>query len=133
MIVVTPPDRAFDAPPAALPRPQLVILDADAGDTHEPAGTAPPPAPWRTTIVIRERLADPDVDLLARADLALLGPLSAPEAVLAGAALGLGGTGDWLARIRGDMLAAVVPRRTVRWALATPTHLERALLGRLSP
>jgi hypothetical protein len=110
-----------DPPPAALLRPQLVVLDG---------GPAPPDAPWRTVLLIRDALTAADVDHLARADLALLAPLTEAQALLAGAALGLGATGDWLARIRGDMLGAVIPRQTVRWAVATPTALERRILGR---
>jgi hypothetical protein len=140
-IVVVAPGQPFDAPPAALPRPQLVIVDTPAtavpprgsgppvASGPPPVASGPPAAPWRTELVVRDRLDDADVDLLAGADLALLARVSEAEAVLAGAALGLGGTGDWLARVRGDMLAAVVPRRTLRWVMATPTDLERGLLG----
>jgi hypothetical protein len=84
-------------------------------------------------MVVRDQVTALDVDLLARADLALLAPLSDHEAVLAGAALGLGHSADWLARIRGDMLGVVVPRRTVRWAMVSPTELELQIIGRPVP
>jgi type VII secretion protein EccE len=125
-ITVTGTGRRFEAPPATLLRPQLVVLDVGA-----PA-LGPPPladAAWRTTLVVRDEITDADVDPLARADLAVLAPVSEAEAVLAGAALGLGGNADWLARIRGDIIGAAVPRRTVRWAMASPTPLELQLIG----
>jgi type VII secretion protein EccE len=108
-------------PPAPL-RPQLVVVDA-------PPLVPPPELPWRATLVVRDQITTADLDLLARADLVLLGQVSEPEAVLAGSALGIGTAADWFARIRGDMIGAVVPRHTVRWAVAAPTPVERQLLG----
>jgi hypothetical protein len=94
-----------------------------------PAHVPPAELPWRTVLVVRDQITTADLDLLARADLVMLGRISQPEAVLAGSALGLGAAADWFARIEGDMIGAVVPRRTVRWAVATPTPPERQLLG----
>ena len=56
-------------------------------------------------------------------------PLDPAEATLAGTALGLGGSADWLTRIRDDMVA-VVNRRALRWALLSPTPIESQLVGR---
>ena len=78
--------------------------------------------------MVRDELTPADVDALSRADLALLQPLTSAEATLAGAALGLGGSAEWLTRIREDMVA-VVNRRALRWALLSPTPIEAQLIG----
>jgi type VII secretion protein EccE len=126
-VTVLSPGRGSDAPPATPARPQLVLVDAPGpAASHVPL----PQAPWRTTVMLRDRITAADVDLLSHADLALLARVSDDEAVLAGASLGLGTTADWLTRIQGDMLGAVVPRTTVRWAMAVPTPSEARILGR---
>lgn len=78
--------------------------------------------------MVRDELAPVDVDALSRADLVVLQPLRPEEAALAGGTLGLGEAQDWLTRIREDMVG-VVNRRTVRWALLSPTPIERQLVG----
>jgi hypothetical protein len=92
-----------------------------------PGGDGPDPA-WCTRLVVRDGLTPADTDLLGRADLAVLQPLDGREAALAGAALGLGGSAQWLTRIREDMVA-VVNRRALRWALLSPTPIESQLVG----
>ncbi|MFJ6954522.1 type VII secretion protein EccE, partial [Micromonospora aurantiaca] len=88
-----------------------------------------PAAAWQSVLVVRDELTSADTPALARADLAILQPLDPDEAALAGAALGLGGSAEWLTRIRDDMVA-VVNRRALRWALLSPTPVESQLVGR---
>ncbi|MEH1098243.1 type VII secretion protein EccE [Micromonospora sp. CPCC 205561] len=125
MIPVLPPGRPVAEPGTPL-RPLLVVVDA--GPT--PAGPEPG-FPWQTTLLVRDELTPADADALGRADLAVLQPLDPAEAAVAGAALGLGGSAEWLTRIRDDMVA-VVNRRALRWALLSPTPIESQLVGRPS-
>ncbi|MEH0971942.1 type VII secretion protein EccE [Micromonospora sp. CPCC 205546] len=125
MIPVVPPGRPVGEPGSPL-CPLLVVVDA--GTT--PAETQPA-SPWRTTLLVRDELTASDADALGRADLAVLQPLDPAEAAVAGAALGLGGSAEWLTRIRDDMVA-VVNRRALRWALLSPTPIESQLVGRPS-
>jgi hypothetical protein len=100
-----------------------------------PVGTTGMPlveSAWRSTLLLREELTAGDLDLLARADVALLQPLTPDEAHLAARGLGLGETASWLTRIRGDMVAVVVGRRTLRWALLSGTPIEQQLLGQIT-
>ncbi|XBP96758.1 type VII secretion protein EccE [Micromonospora sp. CCTCC AA 2012012] len=123
-IPVTPPGRPVGGVPGGPLQPLLLVLDAGPAPTE----AAPGPA-WQSTLVVRDELTPADVDALGRADLAILQPLDAAEAALAGAALGLGGSAEWLTRIRDDMVA-VVNRRALRWALLSPTPIESQLVGR---
>ncbi|MGW5558506.1 type VII secretion protein EccE [Micromonospora sp. NPDC003944] len=120
-IPLLPPGRAVADGVGTALRPLLLVVDAG------PVAAAPGP-PWRATLVVRDVLTPADVDALSRADLALLQPLTAAESTLAGAALGLGGSAEWLTRIREDMVA-VVNRRALRWALLSPTPIEAQLIG----
>ncbi|MGC4804819.1 type VII secretion protein EccE [Micromonospora sp. DT233] len=123
-IPVLPPGRPVAGVAASVLRPLLLVVDGG------PAPAAAGPAPsWQSTLVLRDELTPADVDSLGRADLAVLQPLSPAEATLAGAALGLGGSAQWLTRIREDMVA-VVNRRALRWALLSPTPIEAQLIGR---
>ncbi|MCG5450323.1 type VII secretion protein EccE [Micromonospora sp. NIE111] len=122
-IPLLPPGRAVADGVGTALRPLLLIVDAGPV-----AGEAAPGPPWRATLVVRDELTPADVDALSRADLALLQPLTSTEATLAGAALGLGGSAEWLTRIREDMVA-VVNRRALRWALLSPTPIEAQLIG----
>ncbi|HKT05742.1 MAG TPA: type VII secretion protein EccE, partial [Rugosimonospora sp.] len=108
--------------PASPLVPQLVVLD-----TGDPDATAEPAA-WRTTLVVRDGVAATDLDALARADLVILQPLSAAEAALAGRALHLGGSQDWLTMIRADMVG-VVSRGVVRWLRLSATPIETQVIG----
>ncbi|MEU5903906.1 type VII secretion protein EccE [Micromonospora sp. NPDC047467] len=123
-IPLIPPGRPVAEGVGTALRPLLLVVDAGP----VPAETEPGPR-WRATLVVRDELTPADVDALSRADLAVLQPLHAAEAALAGAALGLGGSADWLTRIRDDMVA-VVNRRALRWALLRPTPIEAQLIGR---
>ncbi|MEU6075825.1 type VII secretion protein EccE [Micromonospora sp. NPDC047074] len=123
MIPMVPPGRPVGEPGSPL-RPLLVVVDA--GPT--PADPEPG-SPWQTTLLVRDELTPADADALGRADLAVLQPLAPAEAAVAGAALGLGGSAEWLTRIRDDMVA-VVNRRALRWALLSPTPIESQLIGR---
>ena len=110
-------------------RPLLVVVDVG------PVAADRTPGPgWQATLVVRDDLTPADIDALAHADLVVLQPLPPDEAALAGAALGLGDAAGWLTRIRDDMVG-VVSRRTLRWALLSPTPIERSLVpsGALHP
>ncbi|MFF5054034.1 type VII secretion protein EccE [Micromonospora sp. NPDC000663] len=124
-IPLIPPGRAVADGVATALRPLLLVVDA-AGPVPAEAERG---APWRTTLVVRDELTSADTDVLSRADLAVLQPLGTAEAALAGAALGLGGSAEWLTRMRDDMVA-VVNRRALRWALLAPTPIEAQLIGR---
>ncbi|MER6595775.1 type VII secretion protein EccE, partial [Micromonospora purpureochromogenes] len=119
-----PPGRPLGGAPGSPLCPLLLVVDAGAA-----ADDAGPGPAWQATLVVRDELTAADADTLGRADLAVLQPLDQREAVLAGAALGLGGSAEWLTRIRDDMVA-VVNRRALRWALLSPTPIESQLIGR---
>ncbi|WP_433117048.1 type VII secretion protein EccE [Micromonospora sp. CA-246542] len=123
-IPLIPPGRPVAESAGGALRPLLLIVDTGP----VPAETEPGPA-WRATLVVRDELTPADLDTLSRADLAVLQRLHPAEATLAGAALGLGASADWLTRIRDDMVA-VVNRRALRWALLSPTPIEAQLIGR---
>jgi type VII secretion protein EccE len=125
-IPVTPPGRPVGGAPGSPVQPLLLVLDAGPVPAEGPPGAA-----WCSILVVRDELTPADVDALARADLAILQPLGPEEAALAGTALGLGGSAEWLTRIRDDMVA-VVNRRALRWALVSPTPIESHLVGRPS-
>ncbi|MFI7604789.1 type VII secretion protein EccE [Micromonospora sp. NPDC049366] len=125
-IPLLPPGRPLpEGPPTPL-SPTLIVVDVG------PVAVEPEPGPpWQSTLVVRDQLTPADVDALSRADLAVLQPLDPGEAALAGAALGLGESAEWLTRIRDDMVA-VVNRRALRWALLATTPIESQLIGRPS-
>jgi type VII secretion protein EccE len=123
-IPVLPPGRSLGGLAGSPLRPLLLVVDAGPA----PGDDGPGPA-WRSTLVVRDDLAPADADALGRADLVVLQRLGPGEAGLAGAALGLGGSAQWLTRIREDMVA-VVNRRALRWALLSPTPIESQLVGR---
>ncbi|MEU1685235.1 type VII secretion protein EccE [Micromonospora sp. NPDC005707] len=123
-VPLVPPGRPVGGPPGSPLRPLLLVVDA--GPVPPEAG---PAAAWQSVLVVRDELTPADTAALARADLAILQPLDPGEAALAGAALGLGGSAEWLTRIRDDMVA-VVNRRALRWALLSPTPIESQLVGR---
>ncbi|WP_341718585.1 type VII secretion protein EccE [Micromonospora sp. FIMYZ51] len=124
-IPLVPPGRPVPGEPATPLAPVLVVLDAPP-----PSGPRPGVA-WQTTLLVRDELTPTDADALGRADLAVLQPLSQAEAAVAGAALGLGESAQWLTRIRHDMVA-VVNRRALRWAVLAGTPIEAQLVGRPS-
>lgn len=123
-VPLLPPGRPVGGAPGSPLHPLLVVVDA--GPVPPEAG---PAAAWQSVLVVRDELTPADTPALARADLAILQPLDPDEAALAGAALGLGGSAEWLTRIRDDMVA-VVNRRALRWALLSPTPVESQLVGR---
>ncbi|MFI7210673.1 type VII secretion protein EccE [Micromonospora maritima] len=122
-VPLLPPGRPVGGAPGSPLRPLLLVVDA--GPVPPEAG---PAAAWQSVLVVRDELTPADAPALARADLAVLQPLDPAEAALAGTALGLGGSADWLTRIRDDMVA-VVNRRALRWALLSPTPVESQLVG----
>ncbi|XTZ18899.1 type VII secretion protein EccE [Micromonospora echinospora] len=122
-IMMLPPGRHAEGAAGTPLRPLLLVVDAG------PVTAGPTPGPgWQATLVVRDELTPSDADTLGRADLAVLQPLGPAEAAVAGAALGLGGSAEWLTRIRKDMVA-VVNRRALRWALVAPTPIEAQLIG----
>ncbi|MFI2709060.1 type VII secretion protein EccE [Micromonospora sp. NPDC018662] len=123
-VPLLPPGRPVGGAPGSALRPLLLVVDI--GPVPPEAG---PAAAWQSVLVVRDELTPADTPALARADLAVLQPLDRAEAELAGTALGLGGSADWLTRIRDDMVA-VVNRRALRWALLSPTPVESQLVGR---
>lgn len=128
-LTLAPPNRPVELVPATPLRPQLVVTDIG------PVGAQRIPvveAAWRAAVVVRDDLGPADTDVLARADLVLLPPLTAPESELAGNALGLSQLAGYLPRIRPDMMGVVVGRRTLRWTLLSPTPIEQQLIGQLS-
>ncbi|MGW0432410.1 type VII secretion protein EccE [Micromonospora sp. NPDC003197] len=122
-IVVIPPGRPVDGPPGTPLRPLLLVID-----TGSVVSGSQPDSGWRANLVLRDELTAADVDLVSRADLAILQPLRPAEATLAGPALGLGESSEWLTRIRADMVG-VVNRRSLRWALLSVTPIESQLVG----
>jgi type VII secretion protein EccE len=128
-LTVAPANRPLDLGPPTPLRPQLVIVDVGpVGAMNVPV----PEAAWRAVLVLRDELATPDVDVLARADLVVLPPLSAPEAEIAGYALGLDQLAGNLPRIHPDMVGVVADRRTLRWTLLSVTPIEQQLIGAIS-
>jgi type VII secretion protein EccE len=128
-VTLVAPGRIIEPPPATAVRPQLLVIDVGpVGATGLPVVESA----WRTTLLLREELTTGDLDLLARADVALLQPLTPDEAYLAASGLGLGDAAGWLTRIRGDMVAVVVGRRTLRWALLSGTPIEQQLIGEIT-
>ncbi|WP_374628630.1 type VII secretion protein EccE [Micromonospora sp. A3M-1-15] len=123
-VPLVPPGRPVGGAPGSPLHPLLLVVDA--GPVPPEVG---PAAAWQSVLVVRDELTPADTGALARADLAILQPLDPGEAALAGAALGLGGSAEWLTRIRDDMVA-VVNRRALRWALLSPTPIESQLVGR---
>ncbi|MEU3452478.1 type VII secretion protein EccE [Micromonospora sp. NPDC006766] len=123
-VPLIPPGRPVGGAPGSPLHPLLLVVDA--GPAPSEVG---PEAAWQSVLVVRDELTPADTAALARADLAILPPLTSDEAALAGAALGLGGSAEWLTRIRDDMVA-VVNRRALRWALLSPTPIESQLVGR---
>jgi len=122
-IAVIPPGRPVDGPPGTPLRPLLLVVDTG------PVTAGPQPGPgWQASLVVRDELTAADVDLVSRADLTILQPLRPAEAALAGTALGLGESSEWLTRIRADMVG-VVNRRSLRWALLSVTPIESQLVG----
>ena len=126
-VTLAPPGHPVPLPAATALAPQLVLVDTGPVPVDPPV----PVGPWRTTLVLREDLAAPDTELLARADVVILQPLGPAEADLAGTALGLGTGQEWLTRIRDDMVG-LVSRRTVRWARLSPTPIEAQVFGSLA-
>ncbi len=111
-------------PPGHPLHPLLTIVDAGPVAADRSPGT-----PWHSTLVLRDDLSPVDVDVLGRADLALLQPLHPAEAAVAVSVLGLSRDQEsWLARAQPGMVG-VVHRRSVRWAALQQTQFEQQLIG----
>lgn len=115
-------------PPGSPLRPLLSIVDAGPVAADRTPGT-----PWHSTLVVRDDLSPVDVDVLGRADLALLQPLQPAEAAVAVSVLGLSRDQEaWLSRAQPGMIG-VVHRRSVRWAAISQTAYEQQLIGAGTP
>ncbi|GAA2625163.1 hypothetical protein GCM10010399_65740 [Dactylosporangium fulvum] len=125
-VTLAPAGRITEPPAPTSTRPQLLIVDVGPVSGR---GAPVVERAWRATLLVRDELTPADGDLLARVDLALLQPLSPPEATLAARALGLGESAGWLTRIGPEMLGVVVSRHTVRWTRLSTTPIERQLTG----
>jgi type VII secretion protein EccE len=123
-LVVLATGRSAEPVPATPLRPTLSI-----DDTGTPGNVPAPDAPWCSTLLVRQAPTASDVEALPGVDLVLLQPLGPVEAAIVGRVLGLGGAADWLTRIRPDMVAVVAGRRSLRWALLSPTAGEERLAG----
>ncbi len=111
-------------PPGHPLHPLLTVVDAGPVAADRSPGT-----PWHSTLVLRDDLSPVDVDVLGRADLALLQPLHPAEAAVAVSVLGLSRDQEsWLARAQPGMVG-VVHRRSVRWAALQQTQFEQQLIG----
>jgi hypothetical protein len=121
-----PPGTAIDQPASAM-FPQLVIIDVgpSVGELDAQAGT------WRATLTVRDELTAWDVDLLMRADVAVMQPLSEVEAALAASTLGLHEVQEWMTRIRADMVT-LASHGTVRWALLAASPAEEQVVGNIT-
>ncbi|HCT80333.1 MAG TPA: type VII secretion protein EccE [Micromonosporaceae bacterium] len=114
-------------PPGQPLHPLLTIVDAGPV-----AADRSPGSPWHSTLVLRDDLSPVDVDVLGRADLALLQPLHPAEAAVAVSVLGLSRDQEsWLSRAQPGMVG-VVHRRSVRWAALSQTQYEQQLIGGLN-
>jgi type VII secretion protein EccE len=114
-------------PPGQPLHPLLTIVDAGPV-----AADRSPGSPWHSTLVLRDDLSPVDIDVLGRADLALLQPLQAAEAAVAVSVLGLSRDQEaWLSRAQPGMVG-VVHRRSVRWAAMSQTQYEQQLIGSLN-
>lgn len=113
-----------NVPPGTPLRPLLSIVDAGPVAADRTPGT-----PWHSTLVVRDDLSPVDVDVLGRADLALLQPLQPAEAAVAVSVLGLSRDQEaWLSRAQPGMIG-VVHRRSVRWAALSTTGYEQQLIN----
>ncbi|GAA3279343.1 hypothetical protein Dvina_00985 [Dactylosporangium vinaceum] len=121
-----PAGRVPEPPPATAMSPQLLVVDVGP----VPGRVAPvPESPWRTLLFLRDELTPTDTDLLTRADLTVLQPLTPPVATLAADTLGLGESREWLIHIETAMVAVIANRQTVRWTHLATTPLEHQLIG----
>ncbi len=126
-ISLLPAGRPLDPRPPTATEPQLLVIDTGPADGGQPPAVAE--SAWRATLLVRDDLTAADADLLTRADLVLLQPLTPAEAAIAADVLGLGESASWLTRVAPEMLGIVVSRRTVRWAHLSPTPVELQLTG----
>lgn len=111
-------------PPGHPLHPLLTIVDAGPVAADRSPGT-----PWHSTLVLRDDLSPVDVDVLGRADLALLQPLQAAEAAVAVSVLGLSRDQEaWMSRAQPGMIG-VVHKRSMRWAALSQTQFEQQLIG----
>jgi type VII secretion protein EccE len=114
-------------PPGQPLHPLLTIVDAGPV-----AADRSPGSPWHSTLVLRDDLSPVDIDVLGRADLALLQPLHPAEAGVAVSVLGLSRDQEaWLSRAQPGMIG-VVHKRSVRWAAMSQTQYEQQLIGSLN-
>lgn len=123
VLELVPPGAPVDRMGTAQ-RPFLLI--SDTGPSVSDADDSP--VLWSTTVTVRDELTAWDVEPLARADVALLQPLSAAEAALAAATLNVRDVERSLSRLRSDLIT-VISHGDVKWAQIVPTPIETQLIG----
>ncbi|GAA0524481.1 hypothetical protein GCM10010172_01140 [Paractinoplanes ferrugineus] len=122
-IVVVPPGRQIELTPGSALHPLLLVVDVGPVGADTGLGRG-----WQATLVVRDEFGTADVDIASRADVVMVQPLRPDEATQLASTLGLGEVGQWLTRIRPDMVG-VVNRRAVRWAALAQTSIESQLIG----
>lgn len=109
-------------------RPQLLVVDSVATATVAaiPAGQS-----WSTVLIVREQVANHDVNLLGRADLIVTQRLSLHESRLLCSAADVTDYTQSLIALRAESIAAIAQSR-VHSARVVPTTIERHLIGQVS-
>ncbi|MFC7549083.1 type VII secretion protein EccE [Plantactinospora sp. GCM10030261] len=144
-VTMRAPGRPIDAVGTPV-RPLFVVVDAGPVPVKTRPAPGPRPVPdppamtvdadstggWTATLIVRDGLSVDDRTRLGRVDLVALGRLGADEAALVGATLGTTTAGDWLTRIRDDMVA-LVEHGTLRWAVLAATATESHLVNPAGP
>jgi hypothetical protein len=115
------------AHPPSLTRPQLILLDAGVTVGQDLRATLP----RRAVIVLREELTAWDIDAIDGADAVVMQRLTEAEAALAAATLQVTTSQGWFSRIRPEMVA-LAGQGHVRWAMVSPTSIERRLFPSLA-
>lgn len=113
--------------PATLTRPQLIVVDTGStvGQDHATAGA------YRATLIVRDELTAWDTDALVAADAVVMQQLTDAETGVAASALQLSSLQGWFSRIPPEMVALAGQGR-LRWALLSPTSVERSLFHSLA-
>lgn len=126
---VGPDVVAFGSPgsrprlPATPGRPQLIMSDVGSTVGQDIAISGG----WRAIVVLRDEVTAWDIDMLTSADLVVMQPLTHVEAALVASVIGLTQAQSWLSQI-GPEMVAVAGQGRLRWAVLSPTSVERRLL-----
>ena len=126
IVVMTLPGHQPAYAPS-LTRPRLVLVDSGATVGQDLTVTMP----RRTVIVFREELTAWDIDTVGAADAVVMQRLTEAEAAVAAATLQVTTSQGWFSRI-GPEMVAVAGQGRVRWAMVSPTSIERRLFPSLA-